>query len=74
MEYPSSPQWSPNLSGTYALVGLDGDFGAYLSSLNVPEFLHELIANAGETIEVAEPIGAEEEGLWTIRRVTGERS
>ena len=64
------PQWSPNLSGTYALVGLDGNFGAYLSSLNVPEFLHELIANAGETMEVLEP--KDSDGLWRIRRVAGE--
>merc|ERR1712027_189425 len=57
-----------NLSGTYILVGVDDDFGPYLSSLNVPEFLHDLIANADEAMEVTEPRDSEG-GLWRIRRV-----
>ena len=59
-----------NLSGTYILRGVDDNFGPYLSSLNVPQFLHELIANAGETMEVLEP--KDSDGLWRIRRVAGE--
>merc|ERR1711884_459270 len=57
-----------NLSGTYILVGVDDNFGPYLSSLNVPEFLHDLIANADEAMEVTEP-GDSNGGLWRIRRV-----
>ena len=51
---------------------MDDNFGAYLSSLNVPEFLHELIANAGETIEVVEP--KDSGGMWKIRKVAGKFS
>ena len=51
---------------------MDDNFGPYLSSLNVPEFLHELIANAGETIEVVEP--KDSGGMWKIRKVAGKFS
>ena len=49
---------------------MDSNFGPYLSSLNVPEFLHDLIANADETMEVAEPQDSDD-GLWRIWRVAG---
>ena len=58
-----------NLSGSYILRGRDDNFGPYLDSLNVPEFLHTLIANAGETMEVVEP--KDSGGLWKIRTVAG---
>ena len=52
-------------------MGVDDGFGPYLSSLNVPEFLHDLIANADEAMEVAEPKDSSGAGLWRIRRVAG---
>jgi hypothetical protein len=57
------------LSGKYFLRKVDSSFERYLSSLDVPEFLHGLIMNASEEMEVVDP--EEEEGEWTIRRITG---
>jgi len=67
VKWSHNSQERTNLSGTFILRGVDDNFGPYLSSLNVPEFLHELIANAGETIEVVEP--KDSGGLWRIRKV-----
>jgi hypothetical protein len=64
-----SPKAPPRLTGLYILERLDSNFGAYLSSLGLPEQVSSMVLKAGEVVRIEAP--SAENGIWHVDIKTG---